>query len=250
MRTDRTRTGRPHRWTAAIAALALGTALVAGCTDDNSTTNVTSQAQRTISVSGTGTTTVHPDTATVSLGVHAEATTATAALEKVNASATRLIDAVKAAGIDDDDIVTTGLYVYPNYGVGGRITSHQASNTVTVTVRDIDRTGPVIDAAAAAAGEDVTIGGVSFYVDDTEKVIGTARAAAVANARERAGQYADAAGIEVGRVMVISETSVSWPTDIRYGDKSDEGGGSTPTPVQTGTQRLTVSVSVVFQIAD
>jgi len=249
MRSDRTHIRRPHRWMATLAAFALGSALVAGCTEDNSSTNVTNPAaQRTISVSGTGTTTVHPDTASLSLGVHAEADTATAALEQVNVSATRLIDAVKAVGIADDDIVTTGLYVYPSYGMDGHITSHQASNTVTVTVRDIDRTGPVIDAAAAAAGEDVTIGGVSFYVDDTEKVIGAARAAAVANARERAGQYADAAGVKVGRVMVVSETSVSWPTDIRYADKSEEGG--TPTPVQTGTQRLTVSVSVVYQIAD
>lgn len=248
MRTDRTHISRPFRRAATLAVVALGSALVVGCTDDNSTTNVTGTTQRTISVSGTGYTTVHPDTASVSLGVHAEADTATAALEQVNVAATRLIDAIKAAGVADDDIVTTGLYVYPNYGMDGHITSHQASNTVTVTVRDIDRTGPVIDAAAAAAGEDVTIGGVSFYVDDTEKVIGAARAAAVANARERAGQYADAAGVEVGKVMVISETSVSWPTDIRYGDKGSEDSG-TPTPVQTGTQRLTVSVSVVFQIA-
>ena len=248
MRTDRTRAGRPHHWTSLVAALALGTAFVAGCAVDNSTSNVTNPTQsRTISVSGIGSTTVHPDTASLSLGVHAEADTATAALEQVNAAATRLIDAIKAAGVADDDITTTGLYVYPSYGMDGRITSHQASNTVTVTVRDIDATGPVIDAAAAAAGEDVTIGGVSFYVDDTEKVLGAARAAAVANAKEHARQYADAAGVKVGKVMWITESSVSWPTDIRYGDKGSEG---TPTPVQTGTQRLTVSVGVIFQIAD
>ena len=64
------------------------------------------------------------------------------------------------------------------------ITGYQAANNVTVTVRDIAATGPVIDAAAAAAGDNITIGGVSFYVDDTEALIGAARADAIRERQE------------------------------------------------------------------
>ena len=76
---------------------------------------------------------------------------------------------------------------------------------MTVTVRDIDQTGPVIDAAAAAAGDNLTVGGVTFYVDDVEALIGAARADAIGNASKRAGEYADAAGVTVGGVLQISE---------------------------------------------
>ena len=200
---------------------------------------------RTITVSGNGKVTVKPDIATLNLGVQANASTATAALSQSNAAATKLIAALKAAGVADDDIVTSGIQVYPTYSSGSFITGYQSSNSVTVTVRSIDRTGPVIDAAAAAAGDNVTIGGVSFSVGNPEKVLAAARSAAIANAAARAGQFADAAHVHVGSVLQISEVSVS-PIPIFASPTADAAGGATP--VQTGTQDLTVSVTVVYAL--
>jgi uncharacterized protein YggE len=205
-------------------------------------------ATRTITVSGEGRITVKPDTATINLGVQVTANTATAALDRANGSAAKLIDALKAAGLSDDDIVTNGVSVYPMYNGSNRVTSYQASNNVTVTVRAIAKAGPVIDAAAAAAGDDITIGGVSFSVADPEAVIGAARAKAIANAKTRAGQVAEAAGAKVGEVLQISEVSVS-PMPVYYAMASDSAGGKSSTPVQAGTQDLSVSVTVVYAIA-
>jgi uncharacterized protein YggE len=118
-----------------------------------------------------------------------------------------------------------------------------------VTVRDITQTGPVIDAAAAAAGDHITIGGVSFYVDDTEALIGAARVDAINNAKKRAGEYAAAAGVSVGGVMQISEVAINNPVPQFYASaaSADVGAGAS-TPIQTGTQDLTVSVTVVYQL--
>ena len=94
---------------------------------------------------------------------------------------------------------------------GVAVTGYQASNNVTVIVRDIAKTGPLIDAAAAAAGDHITVGGVSFFVDDVEAVMGAARADAINNARKRAQEYAAAAGVTVGGVS----RSVSCRSAVR-----------------------------------
>jgi uncharacterized protein YggE len=206
---------------------------------------------KSITVTGEGKVKVKPDTASLSVGVQASAATATEALNQANTSAAALITALKSAGIADNDIATSGLSIYPQYGpAGNTITGYQASNNVTVTVRDITRTGPVIDAAAAAAGNNISVGGVSFYVDDTEALIGAARADAINNAKKRAGEYAAAAGVTVGSVVQISEASVNTPIPQFYpaAAASDASLASAPTPIQTGTQDLTVSVTVVYQL--
>jgi uncharacterized protein YggE len=254
------------RWFAAaiggatIGLLAAGVVLVA---DRHQSTDIATAApitavgngtpgvvSRTVTVSGEGTITVKPDIATINLGVQATSATATAALDQANTAAAKLIQALKSAGVANDDIVTNGVSVYPMYNGSNRVTSYQASNTVTVTVRSIDHTGPVIDAAAAAAGDNITIGGVSFSVADPEAVIGAARAKAITNAKTRAGQFADAAGAKVGDVLQISEVSVS-PVPVYYAGAADSvaGGKAAPTPVQTGTQDMSVSVTVVFELA-
>jgi uncharacterized protein len=206
---------------------------------------------KSITVTGEGKVKVKPDTASLSVGVQATAATATEALNQANTSAAALIAALKGAGIADNDIATSGLSIYPQYGTSGNtITGYQASNNVTVTVRDITQTGPVIDAAAAAAANNITIGGVSFYVDDTEALIGAARADAINNARKRAGEYAAAAGVTVGGVVQISEASVNNPVPQFYpAAAADVSLASAATPIQTGTQDLTVSVTVVYELA-
>ncbi len=249
------------RLTAAIAggvlagALAIGAVAILG-KDGTSTTSAAPNPQptgvainKTITVSGEGKIVVKPDTASVSLGVSVDADSAAAALKQANDKADALIKAIKAAGVADDDIVTSGLSVYPRYDNGNnKVSGYTASNNVTVTVRNIAKAGPVIDAAAAAAGDNVTIGGISFYVDDTEKLIGAARADAIANAKKRAGEFAAAAGAKVGGVLQISEVGVSIPQPIyRTMEAADSAGGATP--IQTGTQDLTVSVTVVYELA-
>lgn len=205
---------------------------------------------RTITVNGQGSVTVKPDTANISIGVQATADTATAALDQANKSASALIDALKKAGVKADDIATGQLSLYPQYSSANRITGYQASNSLNVTVRDIDRSGPVIDAAAKAAGENITIGGIWFSVDDPEAVMAAARADAITNAKQRATEYATAAGAGVGAVVQISEVGVQMPQPLYYAaDRAAAEGGATSTPIEAGSQELSVSVTVVYELS-
>src|SRR4051794_17645461 len=133
----------------------------------------TTGVSRTITVTGQRTATVKPDTATVQLGVSVPRPTANAALQQANKSAAALIAALKAAGVADDDIATSNLSIWPQYD-NSQVTGYTASNTVSAKVRDIDRTGPVIDAAAEAAGDDISISGVSFGLSDPEQSLAAA----------------------------------------------------------------------------
>ncbi|MFZ9627730.1 MAG: SIMPL domain-containing protein [Ilumatobacteraceae bacterium] len=244
---------RRELWSAAVGA-ALAAAVVVAVTvvtdDDHDGDTVVvddaARAPRTLSVTGEGTVTVRPDTADVTVGVQVTAATADVALQQANDAADALIAAVKGEGVDEADIRTTSLYVYPMYSSDSTVSSYTASNMVTVTVRDIDKAGAVIDAAAGAASGAISISGISFSVDDTESALDSARTDAIENARARADQYAAAAGVEVGDVLLISETSVSSPPI--YGRVDTEGGGSAPTPIESGSQELSVSVSVVFAL--
>lgn len=251
-----------HRWIPATVAGALAAAVAltfvanGGQAAPEPTTppvapTATVGPMRTITVNGQGSVTVKPDTANLSIGVQATADTATAALDQANDSAAKLIDALKQAGVKADDITTGQLSLYPQYSPANRITGYQASNSLNVTVRDIDRSGPVIDAAAKAAGENITIGGIWFSVDDPESVMAAARADAIANAKQRAGEYATAAGVGVGAVVQISEVGVQMPQPMYYGADmaAAEGGSVRSTPIEAGTQELTVSVTVVYELS-
>jgi uncharacterized protein len=202
-----------------------------------------------ITVKGDGRVKVKPDTATLSLGVQSTARTATEALSQTNTSAAALIAALKDGGIGAEDIATSGLSIYPQYNQSGvAVSGYQASNNITVIVRDISKTGPLVDLAAGSAGEHITVGGVSFFVDDVEAVMGAARADAIDNARKRAQEYASAAGVTVGAVRHISELSTGGPQPIFPRVATFKAMADASTPVEAGTQDLTASVNVVFDL--
>jgi len=203
--------------------------------------------ERTITVNGHGTVSVVPDIADLSTGVQAQADTATEALDTAGTSSQALIDTLRGVGVAEDDIQTSGLNLWPTYGNDGqRITGYQASTNVTATVRDVTKVGEVVDALKGLVGEQLTLSGVSFSYDDPEAVLGEARAAAIANARVRAEQYAAAAELEVGDVVRIVEGNVSDPIVFARAaapEMAQDAGGMAVAP---GSQELAADVTVVF----
>ncbi len=204
----------------------------------------------TITVSGHGTVQVIPDIAVISTGVQAQAATAGEAMDTVGAASQRLIDTLKGVGLADEDIQTSGLGLYPTYGRdASEITGYQASTNVTAKIRDVDSVSGVLDALKGLVGEQLTLSGISFSYDEPETVMADARAAAVDNARARAEQYADAAGVELGPIVRIIESSV--PTDVFRQEAAmpaaDMGAGSVA--VAPGSQELVADVTVVFAMS-
>jgi uncharacterized protein YggE len=213
------------------------------------TTEVTKD--HTLSVTGTGIVTVKPDTADVTVGVTTQRDTAAAAAGDAANVMDAVIKAIKALGIEDKDIQTSslslnGVYDYSNNTP--RLTGYQAVNQVTVTVRDISKTGAVIDAATGAGATDVN--SIVFRLDDQVAAEAAAREQAVLSARAKADTIAKAAGVEITGVISIAETGAPVPTPM-YFDSAKAAGvamDSAPTPVQGGTIDLTVDVSVVYSI--
>jgi uncharacterized protein YggE len=210
-------------------------------------TPTTGTTPAVVTVLGHGSVTVTPDIAMVTVGVTVAKPTLPEAQSEATTQMTAILEAIKAAGVSEDDIQTAFYSVnvlsnFDNMGNPTEVIGYQVSNQVNVTVRDLDKVGSLLEDVVAAGAN--TIYGITFGVDDPSAAASEARAAAVADARERAEELAQAAGLSLGRVLSISE-GVSQP--IPYGDGFNAGkaGGA---PVQFGTLEVTVDVQVTYEL--
>ncbi len=202
-----------------------------------------------ITVEGTGIVTVAPDEAMLSLGVQTQAATASAAQSDASAAMTKIIAAVKAAGVADADLATQWISLQPqiDYGVTGKspskVTGYQASQSLAVTVRHLDQTGAIIDAAVGAGANQE--GDVSFSLADPSAATTRARTAAMADAKARAQTLAQAAGVTLGAPLSISE--VSAPSPVPFAAAVGQR-ALVSTPVEAGTTQVEVDVQVTYAI--
>jgi uncharacterized protein YggE len=199
---------------------------------------------RTITVVGVGQVRGTPDVADLSLGVSGRGASAADVLATISDRAQKVIDALHGAGVADDDIQTSNLSVQPVVDDQNHITGYQATNTVIARIRDLSKAGAIVDAAAAKAGDSIRVDGISFSIDDDSKLLAAARTKATKRARVQAEQLAAGAGVQVGDVQSISE-STTVPVDIA---PAAGVAAAAPTPIQPGTETLSVSATVVFAI--
>ena len=201
-------------------------------------------AVHTITVVGTAAVTRVPDTARVSVGVGVTKSTVKAAREAAAKSMTAIIASIKALGIDEKDIKTTGIDLSPHYSNSStpKITGYRMSQQLQVTVRDMAKAGDVVDTATAKGANEVN--GLWFEVGDPVSAMDEARAAAIAQARTSAQKMAAAAGVSLGIVVSISESVSSSPGPYYYGDDMR----ALETTIQPGTQDVQATVSVTFEI--
>ena len=204
---------------------------------------------RTVTVTAEGSAKGTPDTAIVQMGVQTRSDSAKQALELANQKTAQLLDALKFGGVKPEDITTTNVFVYPQYDNSGqKITGYQAGNTVSATIRDVGKAGAVIDAAAGVVGDEITLQGVSFSIDDTGTLRQAARDDAVAHAKSQADQLAAATGLHVGDVVSIVEGAVPTVPVFAAAPTTAAGADSAAVPLQPGQQELNLSVTVVYEL--
>lgn len=155
-----------------------------------------------LSVSATGETETRPDQAFFQVGVENFGPTGEAASAANREDIAALLAALKAAGVAEKDIQTRAVNIQ-RIEWGDRKGQYQASNIVAVTVRDIAKADAAV-AAATGAGANV-MSGPDLRMTDPEAAANSAYAAAYANARKRAEAYAEAAGMEISRVLYIRD---------------------------------------------
>ena len=203
------------------------------------------EAPSVLSVTGEGQVAVAPDMAVITLGVVHTDKTAGAAMDKVSADASALIAVLADQGIAARDVQTSQLSINPvwdNRSNGPRtITGFEARNRVTVRVRDLDGLGTVLDEVLDAGAN--TFNGLSFQLQDPSAAEADARAAAVRDAMDKAGQLSAAAGVGLGPVLSLSEGGgVSRPEMFAAQARAAD------IPVAAGELTVSVRVSMSFAL--
>ena len=235
------------------AAYVLGTNRTPDAASPAASSPSVDPAQVGMVVSGTGSATGVPDQLRFTVSVHHTAADVTDAMNATSGDVRSVVRALRSAGVAKADIQTANVSVQPTYRYSDGqqlITGYSASERVTVKVRDIKVAGKVISATANAAGNAVRIGGISMSVADPSHLQEQARDSAIADARTKAEQFAEAAGRKLGEVVVVEEvTEPGSPYGQRASYDRLSLDAVAAIPIVAGTQTTKVYVTVRWSFA-
>lgn len=202
-----------------------------------------------ITVTGVGRSTAAPDLMMVDLGISVLANSVAEGRSRATDLAHALIAAVKGHGVADDDIQTVRYTIQPEYDYhdgAQRLRGYRVANDLTVALRDQGVTGQILDSAAEAGGDEVTINSVSFALEDEVSARDQARETAWADARSRAEHLARLSGRQLGPVIDILESMGRPPGPgplARMALAHDEA-----TPIEAGSTTITLTLQVRFSL--
>lgn len=242
--------------------------LVAGCTDDGDddtpqpATDVSQamgalsggiQGQSGISVSGEGSIDLVPDLALLNVGVEAVAESVSQARDEAAQAMDAVIAAVKAHGLEDRDIQTRAFNIWPQYDYQDNrriLTGYTVSSSATVKIQDINNVGPLIDDVADAGGNATRIDGIQFTVEDPKPHMADLREAAFQDAMAKAEHLASLAGVELGPLTYVTESSgVPVVREAALDAMALAAPAAAPsTSISGGELRLSMYVQAVFDI--
>lgn len=238
-----------------LAALSLVLLLItAGCLGTTSAASTAGAAPSddgsspTVSVSASGSVSVEPDLAVVTLAAEATADSADAARSQVAADVAAVRDALRELGLDDDAVTTASFHLQPEYDYSGErreLVGYRAVHALTVEA-GVDQAGAVIDVAVAAGA--VRVHGVQFTLTDQtrqsarEQALGDAMGHAAADA----GAIADAADLRLDGVQSVSTGAPTVsPFEGRVAMAEDAASSTT---IESGPVTVSASVSVVYSV--
>lgn len=203
-----------------------------------------------LTVQATGTADIVPDAVRVSFGVSVLADTNEVALAEASNVAAVVRDTLADSGIDTADIATQSLTVNPEYSYteteGQKIIGYRASQYFDVLIRDAANAGSVIDEVVSRGGPNVSVNSTTPVVDDASDGAVAAREDAVAKARSKAEAYAKLLGVELGDLVYLTEMSA--PVNVMAGARADMVAENAATVIDLGTQEVSVTIEVRWQI--
>lgn len=191
-----------------------------------------------------------PDIAVISAGVVTNAADAAGAMRDNAGRMTRVLAALKKAGVADKDVSTSSVNLAPQYRYVENeppvIIGYQASNQVTIRFRDVAKSGTILDTLVKEGANQIN--GPTLMLDRPEAAQDEARVAAIKAARARAELYAAALGMKVKRVVSVSESEgfSGGPMPMMAMRQMDSM--SAKTEIMPGEQSIGVNVSVVFEL--
>ncbi len=245
-------------WLLAVGLVSvLGIAGLIGCQSGSAALgeitalNVSSQ-QHGIWVNGQGKVTAVPDIATLRLGIEAEETSVAEAQSRASEAMDSVMTALTKNGVAKKDIQTQHFSIrritkWDRVKEEETVIGYRVTNMVTAKIRDIDEAGTIIDAVAEAGGDLTRIDNISFSVDDPSDYHEEARREAMTDAKAKAKQLAELAGVTLGKPTYISESmQIPYPKVMMQGAVVREA--AAPTPISPGEMEISLNIQVVYAI--
>ena len=236
--------------TAFVAALMFGAALIPSAALAQQSAISQSIAGTRLDINATGEVTRVPDVAVINAGVVSRSPTASAALQETAGRVTRVIAALKRAGVEDRDIQTSNVSLNPEYrypeNQAPQLVGYTGSNSVTIRFRDIRNSGKILDALVAQGANQIN--GPSLMVDKPEAALDEARAKAIAVGRARADLYARSMGLRVVRIVSVNESGGSYPVPPPMPMYARAEMGQADTKIVPGEQKLQVNLAMTFEL--
>jgi len=230
----------------ALILLTLTGLLLGGCAG-----SATAPSRPQLTASGTGIVRLTPDMATINLGVSTQDNDVGQAVAANNLTAQAITDAVMGLGVAPEDVRTAYFNVspqpqYDQTGMPTGQTIYWVSNTLLVTLRQVDQLGTLLQAAVNAGANNIN--GVSFDVTDKSQAEEQARQAAMKDAEQRAARLAEAAGATLGEIISIYTGSSSYGT-VSYVEAANAGSaGTSAVPIAPGTFDVQIDVTLIYAL--
>ena len=204
-----------------------------------------------ISVNGEGLVKGKPDVAQTNIAVDVTNVDPIAAQRDAASRMDKVIAKLKDMGVAADDIKTSQYSLTPQYNYNQNkeaptLIGYRVVNAVAVTIKQLDKVGQILDAAATAGATSVQ--GVSFTIADPTPLQSQARAAAVKQARARADELAKAAGVSLGKVTSISESTAGATPIYAQAATRSMAAPAVDTPIISGELEVRVNVQVTYGI--
>ncbi|MGZ8802694.1 MAG: SIMPL domain-containing protein [Mycobacterium sp.] len=229
-----------------FAAAGIAAAALTACDSQAGPTLTPDADTRQVTVVGAGQVQGSPDTLTVNASMEFLAPDATAAMNQTNERQRAVIDALVEAGIDRKDLATTQADLQPQYGPDNTaIAAYRATNSINVTIRDLDMASDAIGLIVSTGGDATRINSISYSIEDDSQLVRDARARAFEDAKDRAGQYAELSGLNLGKVISISESGGAMqPQPMQAPREMMEAA----VPLEPGQQTVGFSVTVIWEL--
>ena len=234
-----------------VAALALSAAAIPSVAAAQQAGIAQTIAGTRLDINATGEVTRVPDVAIISAGVVSRSASASGALQDTADRMSKVLAALRRAGVEDRDIQTSNVNLNPEYrypeNQSPQLVGYTASNNVTVRFRDLRNSGKILDALVAQGANQIS--GPNLIVDKPQAALDEARAKAIAIGRARAELYARSLGLRVARVVAVNESGGYYaPPPPPPPAPMMERAQFASTRIEPGEQKLQVRVAMTFEL--
>jgi uncharacterized protein len=230
-----------------LATAGVVAAALSGCDASSGPTGTPDKETRQVTVVGAGEVQGTPDTLTVNASIEFIAPDVSGAMNQTNERQQAVIDALVGSGTDRKDISTTQVSLQPQFGGGDStaIIGYRASNSIDVKIRKLDTASQALAMIVSTGGDATRINSVNYSIEDDSQLVKDARGRAFDDAKDRAAQYAQLSGLDLGKVISVTESGgATPPTPL----PSTRGAEMAAVPLEPGQQAVGFSVTVIWEL--